>query len=81
MAALRRPLSTVTVRAWGIDVHYPTEGGRSERAVLVLDGRLFDVEFDVGDECETIGTERASGSKHILTEVTTIEVQGTTSKP
>lgn len=73
MDALRRPLSTDTVRSWGIDVGY--RGESREHAVLVLDHRIFDVEFDVGDDGETIGTERVGGLKCTLTEVITVEVR------
>jgi hypothetical protein len=71
-ATLRRPLRTETVRSWGIDVAY---GGKPrEHAVMVLDGNTFDVAFDVGDECETIGTERATGKRYALVEVVSVDV-------
>jgi hypothetical protein len=77
MATLRRPLSTETVRAWGIDVTYNSghDDRHAERAVMVFDHRIFDVEFNVGEADETIAIERSSGHEHILTEVITVEVE------
>jgi hypothetical protein len=76
MTELCRPLRTETARTWGIDVAYgPTSGsGSSERAVMVLDGRTFDVVFDLGEEGETIGTERGTGKKFTMTEAITVRV-------